>query len=105
MTVTRSSRKVRARRRMAVLEEFSVRDTKTADTARNSKGRIELQTAPSELAASHVAVTSMCITLVVLRDYYEEGDNAQESLDDSRRLSVIFPQLWQDPPQQQRVLS
>ena len=63
---------------------------KTADFARSSKGRIaELQTALRQLAASHVAmiedgIESLCISLVVLRDYNGGEDKAQESLDGSR---------------------
>ena len=63
---------------------------KTADIVRNSKGRIAgLLTALSELAVSQVAVAedgidSKCFALVVLRDYQEEEDKAQESLDGSR---------------------
>ena len=46
-------------------------DMKTADTWRSSKGRI-------------AGIDSMCIALVVLRDYYVGEDKAQESLDGSR---------------------
>ena len=63
----------------------------TADTARNSNGRIaQLQKALSELAASQVAVTeaesrcARCIALVVLRDLYGGEKKAKESLDGSR---------------------
>ena len=59
-------RKVAPRRRMSELEF--------------QKGRIaELLTAPSELAASQVAMRKM-----PLRDYHEGGDKAQESLGGSR---------------------